>query len=123
MVDILVRGGDAEAAAKAIAGALREIFAVEPTRSTARAEDARAFDLVMLLLSIPPAIVATADLAGRLKLVERFDRLIARAAEQKRLTGAALLIDPGDGRPIPLEQASRDQIMAALTALQARLRR
>jgi|HubBroStandDraft_1064217.scaffolds.fasta_scaffold727106_1 hypothetical protein len=85
MVEILVRGGDAEAAATQLARAVGEIFAVEPARSSiAPAESMRGpVEVWTLILTIPPAILAMVDLAARLKLVERIDRLIASTHEQR----------------------------------------
>jgi hypothetical protein len=127
MVEILIRGGDTEAALAATAAALREVFVVEPSPSRRAPEKGKAklrtgTDLPMLVLAIPPAVTAMLDLAARLRLLDRLNRLITHAQEQRKTTGATLLIDPGDGKPIPLEQAHRDKIMAALGEVEARLK-
>jgi hypothetical protein len=123
MVEILIRGDRAEDAATAMADATREIFGTEPGRSRRQAEHTKdAVALWALVVTVPPAVTAMIDLAGRLKLAERIGRLIHHAEATAKTTGAAILIDPGDGKPIPLDQANRETIIAALAEIEAKLK-
>jgi hypothetical protein len=120
-VDILIRGGDAETAAQETRAALREIFEVDTTQTVAggeRVSGARSLDLALFILSIPPAVDASANLIARARLGERLRRLIAKIEHTRKKTGAKLLIDPGDGKPLPLEEAKRETILAALEAFE-----
>jgi len=125
MADIVIRGGDAEAAARALRAAAREIFEIDAIQSTVREgmEGKRSLELVALILAIPPAVIATAQLAAHAHLRERIRRLIATAETQAKATGARLLIDPGDGKPIPLEHARQEAILEALSAFEKRKKR
>ena len=116
----MIQGGDAEAAARAMHAAVREIFDTDLIQSVRGGErpGTRSPELVALVLTIPTAIIATADLIARARLGERWRRLIARAEKEEKATGARLLIDPGDGKPIPLHQANGDKIREALAALE-----
>ncbi|MFI5021402.1 MAG: hypothetical protein ACHQRJ_07095 [Alphaproteobacteria bacterium] len=122
MADIVIRGGDAEAAARAMRAALREIFEADALQSTAReaTPGRRSLEVVALILTIPPAAIAAVDLIARTRLRERLGRLTAAAETQAKATGARLLIDPGDGKPIPLEHARQEIIFEALAALEKR---
>jgi hypothetical protein len=71
---------------------------------------------------LPPAVIGTADLISRSSLQERLRRLTGKAAAVRKATRASILIDPGDGKPIPLEEANRDAILAALKAVEQKLR-
>jgi len=122
-VDILIRGGDAETAARETRAALREIFEVDVTQTITggeRIQDARSLDLALFILSVPPALDSSLNLIARARLGERLRRLIAKIQHTSKTTGAKLLIDPGDGKPIPLEEAKRETILAALEAFEQR---
>jgi hypothetical protein len=116
MADILIRGGNAEAAAKAMCAAVSEIFETEPIQSTVGGSlpDMRGlWEVAAVIVGIPPGIYY-----GR-KIVEdgilgRWRRLIARAEKEEKATGARLMIDVGDSKPIPLHQANYDKIQEAL---------
>jgi hypothetical protein len=124
-VQILVQGGDAEQASNRLRADICEIFEsgdVHVTTAQPRAEGSRSIaELALVALAIPPAVIGLNDLAGRAKLSNRFRQLSRRASKQREVTGAKILIDPGDGVLIPLEEARTDAIVAALRAIQSRL--
>jgi hypothetical protein len=126
MAEILIQGGDTEAAANELAAAIQDIFAVEPLRSarlTGHTPGTRALlELAAIALALPPAVIGTADVVARSRLGERLRRLTAKAAPVRKTTRASIMIDPGDGKLIPLEEAKRDAILAALQAVEQKLR-
>ena len=126
MAEILIQGGDTEAAANELAAAIRDIFGVEPIRTAAATGPAPGtrglVELGLIILALPPAAVGTADILARVRLGDRLQRLIAKLAPRRKTTRATVLIDPGDGKPIPLEEASREAIVAALHAIEQRLK-
>lgn len=126
MADILVRGGETEVAANELAATIRDLFGVDPIVTRIAASHAPGtrgvLELLGITLALPPALIGTADILSRTRLAERVLRLIAKAASLRKTTRADILIDPGDGKPIPLEEASRDAILAALHAVEQRLK-
>jgi hypothetical protein len=52
--------------------------------------------------------------AYRKRIADRWHQLAA----QKRHHAATILIDTGDGKPVPLDQASKSDVAAAITALE-----
>jgi len=125
MADILIRGGDTEAAALEMRGAVREIFAFDPlqtVRGSGQASGTRSVAelAAMIVLGLPPAVLAAKDLHS--KLAEQLRRLTGRAEAQRKATGATILIDPGDGNHIPLHEANRETILAALAQIEQRLK-
>ncbi len=126
MAEILIQGGETEAAANDLAASIHEIFSVEPLRSTRTASHTQGtrvvLELAAVALALPSAVIGTADLVARSNLQERLRRLIGKAAAVRKTTRASILIDPGDGKPIPLEEANRDAILAALKAVEQKLR-
>jgi hypothetical protein len=126
MADILIRGGETEAAADQMEEAMHDIFACDPIRTSIAASHAPGTrDLAVLaaaVLAVPPAVISVADIMSRAHVGERLRRLAGKAAAVRKATHAAILIDPGDGKPIPLEQASHEAILAALHAVEQRLK-
>ena len=126
MVEILLRGGATEAAADDLAAALREIFAVEPIRRVrghGQMPGTRGLvELALIALALPPAVVGTSDIAARMQFGERLRRLIAKVAALRKTTHVTVLIDAGDGKHIPLEEANREAILAAVHAIEQRLK-
>jgi hypothetical protein len=127
MAEILVRGDNSQAAADELAVAIRDIFAADPVRRVmpdSHAPETRTgAEVIMIALSLPPAVTATADIISRAQLGERVKRLIAKVAALHKSTGARVLIDPGNGHPIPLEEARRQDILTALRQVEQRLKR
>lgn len=126
MAEILIQGGDAEAAADALAAVIRDIFAAEPRRiggGGTPTPDTRSLELAAIVLALPSAVIGTADLIARAQLGPRLRRLAAKAAALRQRTHATILIDPGDGKHIPLEEANHDQIVAALHRIEQHLKR
>lgn len=126
MPEILIRDGDTATAATDLARAVRDIFAIEPRRTgTAAAPKPGTRMLVeaaLITLALPPAVLGTADILKRVQLGDRLKRLGGKAAEVRKATGATIMIDPGDGHHIPLEEASREKILDALHAIEQRLK-
>ena len=125
MADILIRGGDADAAAREMRAAVHEIFGFDPmqtTRGSGHAPGTRSgIELAaMIALGLPPAILAAKELHA--KLAEQLRRLTAKAEAQHHATGATVLIDPGDGKPIPLHEANRQTILDALVRVEQHLK-
>jgi hypothetical protein len=122
VADILIRGGDVETAGQEVCAAVRDIFAVDPVSTsvgTNPSPDTRdPVAIASLVLAIPGTALAVADIAARIR------RLFDTAAHQRRTTGARLLIDLGDGsKPLPLEEANREHVLSAITALEQARRR
>jgi hypothetical protein len=115
MAEILVQGGNAEAAARAMCAAVHEIFETDPLASTRGGSlpGTRGLaELAVIVLSIPPGVFYARRLAEDLR------RLVYRAEKEAKANGARLMIDCGDGKPIPLEEAHRAKVVEALKALQ-----
>jgi len=126
MVEILIRNGDTEAAADELAAALHDIFAVAPIRRVStrgHTPGTRGLvELVLIALALPPAVVGTSDIAARMQFGQRLQRLIAKVAALRKTTHVTVLIDAGDGKQIPLEEAHREAIIAAVHAIEQRLK-
>ena len=126
MADIQIQGGDTETAARELAAAIREIFAVDPVRSTSGASHTPGTrglaEVALIALALPPAIHSARDILTHAKFTAGLKRLIAKITDLRKSTKASFMIDPGDGRHIPLEEASHDDIIAALKAVEDRLR-
>ena len=122
MTEILIEGGDAEAAAQAICAAVREIFETDPIRSTRGGSTPGTRGLAdlaaVIAVGLPPAIVYGRKLVDDLRFSERWGRFAGRAAKEAKTTGARFLVDLGDGKHIPIEDAHPDKVREALTALQ-----
>lgn len=117
MVEILIHGGDTEAATQAMRTAIKEIFEIDPLvtrRGGGQQPGTRSLELLAVALAIAPAIASAVDLVSRSKLMGRIARLWPKIREQEAKTGAKFLIDVGDGKPIPAHEANRAQIEAAL---------
>jgi hypothetical protein len=56
------------------------------------------------------------------RIVAEFNHVGGKAAARGRGMRAQVLIDPGDGKPVPLDETSKAAVHAAMTALQERLR-
>jgi hypothetical protein len=102
--------------------AVREIFETDPIQSSrggGSMPGTRGLaELAVIVVGIPPGIFYTKRLVEGLQIGERVRRLVAPAEKEAKANGARLLIDCGDGKPIPLEQAHRAKVLEALTALQ-----
>ncbi len=127
MADILIRGGDTEAAAREMRAVVHEIFDFDPLQTTRGGGNAPGMRsgmelAVMIALGLTPAIHAAKELAAHGKFGEQLRRLTGKAEAQHKATGATILIDPGDGKPIPLHQANREAILDALARLEQHLK-
>ena len=126
MAEILILGGDAEAAARDMGVALREIFGVEPWQTTRGAGEQAPGTRTLIEIAVAialgwaPATVAVKQVYS--EVAERLHRLTAKAEAVEQETGASILIDPGDGKPIPLHQANRETIRTALERLEQHLK-
>ncbi|HME27709.1 MAG TPA: hypothetical protein VKI44_41370 [Acetobacteraceae bacterium] len=126
MADILIRGGDTEATANELAAAIRDIFAVEPIRTVAGSGQTPGtrglVEAALIILALPPAAHHAATIVAGAQLGERLRRLIAKVAALRKSTRSTVLIDPGDGKHIPLEEASHEAIVTALHRIEQRLK-
>lgn len=127
MVEILIQNGDAATAANELARAVHEIFDIEPRRAGTtgqpRPGTRMLAEAALITLALPPAVLGTVDILKRVQLGDRLKRLGGKAEQVRKATGASIMIDPGDGKHIPLEQASHDLIVDALHALEKHLKR
>jgi hypothetical protein len=122
MAEILIEGGDAEAAAQAMCVAVREIFEVDPIRSSRGGSPPGTRGLAdlaaVIAVGLPPAIFYGRRLVDDIQFAERWRRLFMRGKDAQKKTSARILIDDGDGNHVPIEDAHPDKIREALTALQ-----
>jgi hypothetical protein len=122
MAEILIEGGDAEAAAQAMCAAVREIFETDPIRSIRGGSTPGTRGLgdlaAVIAVGLPPAIFYSRRLVDDIRFAERWRRLTGRAAKEAKATRTRFLVDVGDGKHIPIEDAHPDKIREALTALQ-----
>jgi hypothetical protein len=81
-----------------------------------------ALAITAIVLAMPSAVIGTADIVARAQLGQKLRRLIERVAALRKRTHASVLIDPGDGKHIPLEEASHEAILAALHHIEQRLK-
>ena len=71
--------------------------------------------IATLILTVPPAVVATWDLAQRMQLKEKVDRLITWAQEIcKKAPQSGTTIHLSDGSVVPLEQMKPEQFLDML---------
>jgi hypothetical protein len=117
MVDVIIEaeGLDAAAALNAMAAFLQEEFGVEAyARKAEKARGLQGFDpdWLAVCLSIPPAIIATVDLAERAKLTERVSAVLEKA--RPLLTVAKGVIRVGAGRIYDIATVTAKDIVDAL---------
>lgn len=84
-----IQGQDAQSAADSIQKAMAEIFGGEPVRSQPErsvAEDKTKgiVDYILIALAIPPALVATIDLATRVDVVEKVEQVMTYAEQLEK---------------------------------------
>jgi hypothetical protein len=90
---------------------------VEEQVLSAEGRKADPIAIIALVLSIPPAIQSSWDLAQRIKLKEKIDKLIAWAKDRSargKVNPSVLL--PPEGKAVPLDQAASQQILDAVAA-------
>jgi len=116
------RGSDSREAAEELAQFLRNELpdwqqrVEEPVVSGER-HKVDPFTIIALILSVPPAIQSTWDLAQRIKLKEKVDRLIGWAkGRSARHEVSPSVILPPDGQAVPLDKAVPQQILDAVAA-------
>jgi hypothetical protein len=124
MPDILIDGGNTEEAVAAMRAALREIFDIEPIRSSRGGGEPPGTrtlgEIGLIVLAFPPAAIYGKKMIAEFGLGELCRRLIGRAEKAEKATGARFLLDPGDGsKPVPLHEAHHDKLREALDALKA----
>ncbi len=125
MVNIVIRGGNGEAAAREISMAVAEVFGEQPARlpATPSKPAVRGFiEAALIVLALPPALIGSADILSRARLRERLSTLITKTDGVSKRTKSSVMVDPGDGKHIPLEEASREAILAALAAMEQKLK-
>ena len=121
-----IEGPDAKELADELQGVLAREFGSWPVRrEQARppgpGEEVRGdtLDLITLLVGIPSGVLATWDLATRLKMKEKAQNLLAWASGRLARGGRILLHRPG-GSAVPLDCARVDEIVNALNEMAAR---
>ena len=118
MIAIRIEGPNAQALAAEADAFLREALRETPERAVMPAETtptrADPIAVAALILSVPGAVLATLDIAQRLKLAERLDRFLATL--RARAGGAdRVQLCGGDEPSVDLIRADRDQVMDALS--------
>ena len=129
-IEFQFQGEGREAEAKELEALLADTFADWPqhvTEKTSIPTSSNKSDPVAvaaLILSIPAALLATWDLAQRIRLKEKVDRLINWAKEKAKNTPAGhpnLPIHPTvhlpDGRVLPLDQLKPEELLDVLAQL------
>jgi len=90
---------------------------VEEQVLSGEARKADPIAIIALVLSIPPAIQSTWDLAQRIKLKEKIDKLIAWAKDRSaRGKANPSVVLPPEGKAVPLDEAAPQQILDAIAA-------
>lgn len=86
-----------------------------PTQGTGRRDLPIAIPILALILTAPAALKHSLDLADRLKLQSKFDRLIAWAKERRaQASRNPFLAVPPSGASVPLAQAKPEQLLEAV---------
>jgi hypothetical protein len=90
---------------------------VVPTAPGTRG-DATTLAIIALVLALPGSIKNAIDLADRLKLKTKLERLIdwAKARRERRLTNPSIALPP-HGASVPLDQVKPEQVLQALDLL------
>jgi hypothetical protein len=118
MITIRIEGPNATALATEAEAFLRDALQETPERTVVPPEQTptRADPLAVaaLLLSVPGAILATLDIAERLKLAERFDRFLATVKARADNADRIQLCTGGEPA-LDLVRADRDQVMDAFS--------
>jgi hypothetical protein len=85
--------------------------------SSAEVERSDPLTIIALILSVPPAIQSSWDLAQRIKLKEKIDRLIgwAKARKARDNINPSVVLPP-EGQAVPLDKAVPQQILDAIAA-------
>jgi len=125
MSSIRIGGGDTRAAAHELSVAIEEIFGQKLDRVTtppSQDEFRGIAETALIVLALPPALISSADIVARARVAERLGKLMERIKSIQARTKSSILIDPGNGKHIPLEEASRDAIIAALVKVERRLK-
>jgi hypothetical protein len=117
-------GPEAQANAQALNAFLKTEFSdwstqiapVQPPPSAPDKRDAALFvAIIALIVALPSGIKDGIDLADRIQLKPRLDRLIAWAKERRaqRLRNPFVAVPP-QNTPIPLDQAKPEQLLDAI---------
>jgi hypothetical protein len=76
-----------------------------------------ALAIIALVVALPSSIKSTLDLADRMKLKSKLERLVAWAKERRsRRAKNPVIALPPHGVAVPLDQAKPEQLLAALDA-------
>ena len=120
-------GPQAEADAQVLAGFLAKEFpdwharvsrSQPPAKPPGTKDAALTVAIIALIVALPGALNDGLDLADRLKLTPKFERLIAWARERRaRGQKNPFLALPPHGTPVPLDQAKPAQLLDAVAAL------
>lgn len=101
-MNLYLEGEAAETAARALAHFFDEEFGIITNRAAIQAQPApgRRADpvaIAALVLSVPGAVLATMDLAERVRLKEKIARLIALCRRQKEDSGTIVRLETATG--------------------------
>lgn len=124
MADLRFRleGGDTKATAEALDSFFRQAFSHTPSRiplPPSADEDRKSPDpvaLATLILGIPPALLAVADLADRLRKKDQLEALIDTAKVLHREQGTRIWLERPDGSSIALDEALPGDVLEIAAA-------
>ena len=91
----------------------------QPPRSVSGTRDAATtIAIIAVMLSLPGSIKDAIDLAARLEIKPKFERLIAwaKARRTRRLKNPSVALPP-HGASVPLDQVKPEQLLDALVTL------
>ncbi len=112
-----IEGEGAEMTAAALQALIGEQFGQEPRRVSAppsgrEQEKSDPLAVAAFILAVPPAILATIDLAERLALKEKAQRLIDFARGQRQQHGTRIWLKRTHRiEPLPLDEAKLSELL------------
>ena len=128
MADIrfYVEGSDASEVARALEDHFEQEFGARPKRRSApqprpapgQPERGDPVAVAALILSIPAAVLATMDLAERVQLKAKIERLVVFMREELKGRSGSVVLEVPSGRRLKIDQASAAEIMDAANAIQ-----
>ncbi|EFL50934.1 hypothetical protein DesfrDRAFT_2306 [Solidesulfovibrio fructosivorans JJ]] len=120
MLEFAVTGPDAAQAADALEAILEKILSIRPERRPAPTEkksDEKALNAVTvaiatMILAIPPAILATVDLAERITKRPKAEEIITQAKQITVNGNVSITVTiNGSAVPVPLQSLTADKLL------------